>query len=322
MTARVRRQTCIRDIWADASESGRPESMSLWSVWNGDEDARRNVGDVMHSLIPIVLLLAQLAGSEFSHTVAAGDSLTSIGARYGIDVRVLADANGLRTSERLTPGQPLRLDNRHIVVPADGAEIVINVPQRMLFHFEQEHASGVYPIAAGKADWRTPLGEFEIVTKEENPIWDVPPSIQEEMRRAGKPVLTHVPPSPENPLGNYWIGLSLPGIGIHGTNAPSSIYKLATHGCIRLNPEDVRALFPEVHAGTRGRIVYEPVLLTRVNDSVYLEVHPDPYKIGSEPFGKVLDIARAGSFIEMLDLKRVKDVIHKREGIARDVTRR
>jgi L,D-transpeptidase ErfK/SrfK len=179
-----------------------------------------------------------------------------------------------------------------------------------------------YPIAAGKPNWRTPLGEFEIMSKEEDPTWDVPPSIQEEMRRAGKPVLTRVPPSPENPLGEYWIGLSLPGIGIHGTNAPSSIYKLVTHGCIRLHPEDVRSLFAEIDLGTRGRVIYEPVLAAKVGDSVYLEVHPDNYKKGPDSFRTVLDIAGTGGFLEMLDLALVKEVIHRRDGIARDVTRR
>src|SRR5207244_4257585 len=58
----------------------------------------------------------------------------------------------------------------------------------------------------------------------------------------GKPVLTHVPPSPANPLGKYWLGLSIPGVGIHGTNAPSSIYNLQTHGCIRLHPDDIEKL--------------------------------------------------------------------------------
>jgi L,D-transpeptidase ErfK/SrfK len=273
-------------------------------------------------LVSTLLLLAQLSGGEFAHTVAAGESLTSIGARYGIDVRVLAEANGLSVSDRLTAGQTLRVDNRHVVTTVDGAEIVINVPQRMLFHFENGDFKCAYPIAAGSAGWRTPLGEFEIMSKEEDPTWDVPVSIQEEMRRAGKPVLTHVPPSPQNPLGEYWIGLSLPGIGIHGTNAPSSIYKLVTHGCIRLHPDGVRALFPEVDIGTAGRIVYEPVLLAKVGNSVYLEVHPDVYKAGVDPFLKALSIARAGGYSDLLDLSLVKDVIQKREGIARDVTHR
>jgi L,D-transpeptidase ErfK/SrfK len=276
----------------------------------------------MSAFIPVVLLVAQIVGGEFIHTVEPGESLTSIGARAGVDVRVLAEANGLKAPDRLKPGLELHIDNRHIVPPAGDVEIVINIPQRMLFRFAQGQLSCGFPIAAGQADWRTPLGEFEVILMEEDPTWDVPASIQEEMRRSGKRVLTHVPPGPGNPLGKYWIGLSLPGIGIHGTNAPTSIYKLATHGCIRLHPDDVRKLFPEIDVGTRGRVIYEPVLITNVGDLVFLEVHSDAYKKGSDPLRKVLDTARAGGYLGMLDLPLVHEVIKKRDGIARDVTRR
>ena len=277
---------------------------------------------MMNAIIPAVLLLAQIVGGEFNHTIQPGDSLTSIGARFGIDVRVLAEGNELKTLDRLQVGHTLKIDNRHIVPAVHGFQIVINVPQRMLFHYDQDHISCACPIAAGKPGWRTPLGEFEVVFKEEHPTWDVPASIQEEMRRSGKPVLTHVPPSPENPLGDYWIGLSLAGIGIHGTNAPSSIYRLATHGCIRLHPEDIKTLFPNISAGVRGRIIYEPVLIASAGDSIFLEVHPDSYKMSPDPLSKVLDAARSGGFLDALDMPLVEEAIRKRDGIARDVTRR
>ncbi len=272
--------------------------------------------------VALVLLLAQIVGGEFLHTVQPGDSLTSIGARFGVDVRPLAEANQLTTSSRLKAGQTIKVDNRHIAPSIRGFDMVINIPQRMLFLFEREQVSCSFPIAAGKAGWKTPAGEFEVLSKEEDPTWDVPPSIQEEMRRTGKPVLTHVPPSPENPLGKFWIGLSLSGIGIHGTNAPASIYKLATHGCIRLHPEDIRDLFPRVNSGMRGRIVYEPVLLANVGGSIFVEIHPDTYKQGADAFTRVVDVARSAGFLDQLDLRLVQDAIRKRDGIARDVRRR
>jgi L,D-transpeptidase ErfK/SrfK len=142
------------------------------------------------------------------------------------------------------------------------------------------------------------------------------------MRRAGRPVLTRVLPSPQNPLGEYWIGLSFPAIGIHGTNAPLSIYKLVTHGCIRLHPDDVRSLFDKVGVGMRGRIIYEPVLLERAGDSIFLEVHSDAYDKESDPLRKVLAMAQSMGLLDRLDLLLVKEVIRKRDGIARDVTRR
>jgi L,D-transpeptidase ErfK/SrfK len=276
----------------------------------------------MGSLIPSIFLLAQIVGGEFIYSIQSGDTFTSLGARFGVDIRVLAENNKLKSTDRLQSGQTLRIDNRHIAPAHDGVNVLINIPQRMLFYFEGDRVACACPIAAGKPDWRTPVGQFEIVSKEEEPTWHVPASIQDEMRKSGKPVLTHVPPSPENPLGDYWIGLSLPGIGIHSTNTPSSIYKLVTHGCIRLHPENAERVFQHVQIGMQGRIIYESVVIARAGDSVFVEAHPDLYKKESNPFRKVFDAARGQGFLNMLDVAAVQEVIRKRDGIARDVTRR
>ena len=100
----------------------------------------------------------------------------------------------------------------------------------------------------------------------------MPESIQEEMRQAGKEVLNRVPPGPDNPLGKYWIGLSLGSIGIHGTIAPSSVYHFQSHGCVRLHPDDIESLYTESAVGKRGRFVYFPVLVAYVQERLYLEV--------------------------------------------------
>jgi L,D-transpeptidase ErfK/SrfK len=274
----------------------------------------------MNVLILTSILLLQIVGSEFTYTVRNGDSLTSIGARFGVDARVLAELNSL-DNDRLAIGTALRIDNRHIIPPSNGGAIVVNVPQRMLFYFPGSGRPDSYPIAAGRRSWRTPIAEFEVIRLEENPTWDVPVSIQNEMRSNGKPVLTRVPPSPANPLGQFWIGLSVESLGIHGTNAPLSIYSLVTHGCIRLHPDDVRVLFSEVTVGTRGRIIDEPVLLAHLEDEIFLEAHPDAYKRSVDPLGKVLERARAGGFIDSLDLSLANEVLRKRDGIARNITR-
>jgi L,D-transpeptidase ErfK/SrfK len=271
-----------------------------------------------------VLVLAQIVGSEFAYTVKQGESLTSVGARFGVDVRVLAEENDLASTKHLQPGQLLKIDNRHIVPPAidnEEAKLVVNVPQRMLF-FLGEGLLRAYPIAAGSRGWKTPLGAFTIALKETDPTWDVPVSIQAEMRRTGKPVLTRVLPGPQNPLGKYWIGLSIPGVGIHGTNAPLSIYGNVTHGCMRLHPDDISALFSEIRVGDRGRIVYEPALLAGTAEGVFLEVHQDVYKKGGDPLQIVLDRAREEGLFHALDMTRVLETIRRHDGIARDVTKR
>jgi L,D-transpeptidase ErfK/SrfK len=225
-----------------------------------------------------------LVGTVRTHTVRAGDSLAMIAARAGLPTARLAADNALPPDARLRRGQVLRLDNRHIVPHTAGSGMLINVPQRMLFVIEDGEAVAAYPVAAGQPDWQTPFGIFEISAKEVDPTWDVPLSIQREMRQQGRRVLTRIGPGPQNPLGDRWMAVGATGIGIHGTNSPASIFSLSTHGCIRLHPEDIRDLFDRVHVGTLVRIVYEPVLTASdAEGRTWVEVHPDAYGLAPPP---------------------------------------
>src|SRR5689334_5439025 len=226
----------------------------------------------------------EIVGKVVDDIVAAGDTLSSVGSRAGVDVGTLAADNNLPRGAKLTPGQVLRVDSRHIVPSVPGASIVINIPQRMLFLLHDGDPVRGFPVGLGRRSWPTPTGRFSILSKEIDPTWDVPVSIQHEMEREGKAPLIKVPPGPDNPLGNRWCGLSLPGVGIHGTNVPTSIYHHQTHGCIRLHPDDVRTLFDLIAVGTQGEIVYQPILLGVVDGRVYLESHRDVYRRVPKPF--------------------------------------
>jgi L,D-transpeptidase ErfK/SrfK len=253
-----------------------------------------------------------LVGREFTYTIRPGDSFASVGARFGVDPPVLAKQNGLSMRAAIPVGRVLRIDNRHVVPAVLEDGILINVPQRLLFYFESGNLVSWYPVGMGRADWQTPRGHFFIATKEEDPTWDVPLSIQEEMRREGKRVETRVPPGPRNPLGAYWMGLTPSDCGIHGTTAPTSVYRFQTHGCIRLHPDDVADLFRRVSIGTPVEVVYRPVLAARLEDgSSWLESHPDVYRTDKQPL-KILDaleVATAGRAF-------AREAIRKREGIA------
>jgi L,D-transpeptidase ErfK/SrfK len=101
-------------------------------------------------------------------------------------------------------------------------------------------------------------------------------------------VKTRVPPGPDNPLGQYWLGLSLAGYGVHGTLAPTSIDRFRSHGCIRLHPDDIADLFGRVPIGTPGHIIYTPLRLARLtNDRIWLEVHRDVFKRAGDPLMSV-----------------------------------
>ncbi|HWB32880.1 MAG TPA: L,D-transpeptidase [Acidobacteriaceae bacterium] len=113
--------------------------------------------------------------------------------------------------------------------------ILVSLADRKLALVVNGEVRAVYPVAVGKASTPSPVGEFTIVNRVENPTY----------WHKGKVVR----PGPGNPVGTRWMGLSEKGYGIHGTNEPRSIGKRASHGCIRMGRRDLEALFAQVRAG-------------------------------------------------------------------------
>jgi lipoprotein-anchoring transpeptidase ErfK/SrfK len=105
-----------------------------------------------------------------------------------------------------------------------------------------------FQVATGQAVYPTPLGKFQIVVKWKNPWWYPPAS---PWAKGEKPV----PPGPGNPLGTRWMGLSAPGVGIHGTPQDGSIGYSLSHGCIRMHIPQAEWLFNHVDVGTPVYIV-------------------------------------------------------------------
>ena len=147
---------------------------------------------------------------------------------------------------------PLRLQQR-VVPPATtrtnfGPVIVIRRGSNRLHLYRGMQSWRIFPVATGQASYPTPLGRFQVVVKWKNPWW-YPPSSP--WAQGLKPV----PPGPGNPLGTRWMGLSAPGVGIHGTPDASSIGYSASHGCIRMRISEAEWLFRHVRIGTTVFIV-------------------------------------------------------------------
>jgi lipoprotein-anchoring transpeptidase ErfK/SrfK len=114
-------------------------------------------------------------------------------------------------------------------------QIIISIPDRRLALLEDGELVKVYPVAVGAEDTPSPDGEFTIVNQAGNPsYW-----------HEGK----EVPPGKDNPIGTRWMGLSLKGYGIHGTNVQSSVGKAVSHGCFRMKKKDVEELYSRVQVG-------------------------------------------------------------------------
>jgi lipoprotein-anchoring transpeptidase ErfK/SrfK len=150
--------------------------------------------------------------------------------------------------------RPLSVHTREtqpeVTAASFGPVILINRQTNRLTLFRPDNTVWrTFPVATGQAIYPTPSGRFSIVVKQLNPWW-YPPT--QDAWAAG---LSPVPPGPDNPLGTRWMGLSAPGIGIHGTDEPSSIGWNASHGCIRMQVVDSEWLFDHVRVGTTVFIV-------------------------------------------------------------------
>ncbi|MBD8496998.1 L,D-transpeptidase [Paenibacillus arenosi] len=105
--------------------------------------------------------------------------------------------------------------------------IIVDLSDRTLYLLDGDIVVRGFPVGIGKMLTQTPTGEYTIINKE---------------------------PNPGGPFGAFWMGLSKPHYGIHGTNDPSSIGRQVSHGCIRMYNEDVLTLASLVPIGTRVTI--------------------------------------------------------------------
>ena len=113
--------------------------------------------------------------------------------------------------------------------------IVVSLEDRKLALVEDGQVKKVYTVAVGKQSTPSPVGTFTIQRRVKNPVY----------QHEGKVVQ----PGPGNPVGTRWMGLSVKGYGIHGTNEPKSIGKAASHGCIRMARKDLEEMYEMVHVG-------------------------------------------------------------------------
>jgi lipoprotein-anchoring transpeptidase ErfK/SrfK len=156
--------------------------------------------------------------------------------------RVLRSTNLTRTRVAVESVQPtLTRDNF-------GPVIVIRRGSNELRYYEGANLVRSFGVATGQSVYPTPTGTFSIVDMQLNPWWRPPDS---SWAQGLKPI----PPGPGNPLGTRWMGISAPGVGIHGTPDDASIGYSASHGCIRMHIPDAEWLFQHVHIGT-------PVVIT------------------------------------------------------------
>jgi L,D-transpeptidase ErfK/SrfK len=266
-------------------------------------------------------------GTNEHYTTVYEDTFTDIARRYSLGWDEIARANPGIDQWVPGAGKDLLIPGMRILpdVPQEG--IVINLPEHRLYYFPkvkkgQKRTVITYPVSIGKMDWKTPLGVTRISNKQKNPSWYPPESVRKEHAANGEKLPAVVGPGPDNPLGAYAMRLAItPGAYlIHGTNNPLAVGMAVTHGCMRMYPEDIEALFPQVPVGTPVRIINEPVKTAFVNGELLLEAHPpvdaqgQAYEPNLDLFSQLLDKA-LGPTTAAVHWDYAREVLQKADGM-------
>jgi L,D-transpeptidase ErfK/SrfK len=258
-------------------------------------------------------------GSLKAHTIKGKDSLIEIARKYGIGYNEITDANP--KLDAFVPG-----DGKTVIIPMlwilpevtayDG--IVINLSEMRLYFFSRKSKGTVntFPIGIGSEGKETPVGNFTIIEKIANPPWHVPESIRKE-----KPELPLVvPPGPDNPLGSHALRLSLGNVLIHGTNRPYAVGRKASHGCIRMYPEDIPNLFQIVPRGAKVTIVRQPLKIGLAGDKVYMEIHTDK-ELQINYFNEAVRLLIKKDLYKKVDKDKMLIALREKQGIPVDISK-
>jgi lipoprotein-anchoring transpeptidase ErfK/SrfK len=119
--------------------------------------------------------------------------------------------------------------------------LILKLRERRVYLYQGDRLLESYPVAIGKKGWETPTGDYQVIRMVQDPAWEHPWNGD------------IVPPGPDNPLGERWIGFWTDGkntIGFHGTPAENLIGQAVSHGCVRMRNRDIKALFEQVQLGT------------------------------------------------------------------------
>ena len=168
-----------------------------------------------------------------------------LGEKFHMDEDFLKKLNPKATFKKA--GEKIIVANIRNEVPEDIHLIVAHKGAKQLYLFNSRNQMiGSVPATIGSSDTPSPTGTYKVTGVARNPWYSYSPSNFVQGNNT-KPL--SLPPGPNAPVGNIWIGLSKKSFGIHGTPNPSAISKTASHGCIRLTNWDANDLGKKVKSG-------------------------------------------------------------------------
>jgi len=271
--------------------------------------------------------MSTVLGSVRQYTPAKGDTFLDLARFYGLGYNELEQANpdidpwipSIKASNIILPTSWVLPQ-----VPYEG--VVVNIPEMRLYYFHPRKQGAnvlvtTYPVGLGRDEWRTPKGRFKVQGKTINPTWVIPDSIREEHIRERGDYRTMIEGgAPDNPLGKYRLELTMKGYRIHGTDIPWGVGMQVSHGCVRLYPEDIEALYPIIPVGTPGEFIYQPVKIGAREGRIFAEVSPDIYTLMPGMFTEARRIVEELGWQDYIDWNKLQRAVEQQNGVPIDIT--
>jgi L,D-transpeptidase ErfK/SrfK len=213
-------------------------------------------------------------------TIAAHeDTLSDIARRFNLGYDEIVNANPGVDPWLPGEGRRIVLPTQFVLPDAPHDGVVVNLAALRMFYFpkaakDEPRQVLTFPLGIGMVGWATPTGTTKIVSKRKDPSWTPPESVRKEHAAEGDILPPRVPPGPDNPLGAFAMNLGWPSYLVHGTNKPAGVGMRASHGCIRMYPEDIATLFEMVPIGTKVTVVNQPLLYRWQGGSFYVQSYP------------------------------------------------
>lgn len=235
---------------------------------------------------------SDLAGAMQTHVVRGEETLLDVARTYDLGFVELMAANPGADPWLPGDGAGVIIPNRLILPDGERRGLVVNLVEMRIFHFGKDGALlGTWPIGIGRESFSTPRGSTKVVRKKKDPTW-----YPTKGSRADNPDLpAAVPPGEDNPLGDRALYLGWPTYLIHGTNNPWGIGRRVSRGCLRLYPEDIKAVFDSVPIGTPVRVIDTAYKLGWHDGELYIEVHPNREQSDQIEAGKKMTAQRIPS---------------------------
>ena len=262
-------------------------------------------------------------GDQEIYKAAFEDTLIHLARNNGLGFVELRAANP--TLDPWIPGAGARivLPTQHLLPDAPRKGLVINLAEMRIYYFKNAgQPPQTYPISIGREGLQTPTGSTKIVRKKAGPTWR--PTAR--MRKEDPELPVSVPPGPENPLGTHALYLGWSQYLIHGTNKPYGIGRRVSSGCMRMYPEDIKVLFPQVPVGTLVTVVDQPVKVGWIDGDLYVEVSPSQdqankieeegelpsYEITKDDMKRISN--KAGDYADKINWERVRRAVKEHRG--------